>query len=195
MSVFLSRSDLLDSQGARGKQPIHVPVRTPAGQKRMLGNQHGDLPLAYSPNGGQLLAAVDSTELSDTGTRRYRPTVGRTGAPVFGRRSVGRVTHYKKNLWGTSTYQKANRDLDYSHSRAWTDEETERLNKAVENFGSTHAWQRIALEVGEHRAAGDCRRKWEDARRSKSRCVDNLSHSYISMLRNCAHSARRLISA
>ncbi len=168
------RSDLLDAHGARGKQPLQAPVRTPAGEKRMLNNYRGELPLAYSPNGGQLLAAVDSTQLSETGTRRYLPTVGRAAGPVFGRRSVGRVAHYKTDLWGTSTYQKANQDLSYSRSRAWTDEETRRLNEAVEQFGAEHAWQRIAIEVGDNRAAGDCRRHWEDARRSKSRCVGNL---------------------
>lgn len=179
----MSRSDLLDSQGARGKQPQMPPVRTPAGEKRMLSNYQGELPLAYSPNGGQLLAAVDSTQLSDTGTRRYLPTVGRAGGPAFGRRSVGGVNHYKRDLWGTSTYQKANQDLSYSRSRPWTDEETQRLNAAVENFGSAHAWQRIAIEVGEHRAAGDCRRHWEDAQRSKSRCVGPLPrpHSFTAV--------------
>ena len=136
----------------------------------MLGNYQGELPLAYSPNGQQLMAAVDSTQLSDTGTRRYMPTVGRaTGAPAFGRRSVGGGTaHYKKDLWGTSTYQKANQDLSYSTAKPWTDEQTGKLNAAVENFGQISAWSRIALEVGDHRAAGECRRHWEDARRSKS---------------------------
>ena len=177
----MPRSDLLDAHGARGKQPQMPPVRTPAGEKRMLSNYQGELPLAYSPNGGQLLAAVDSTQLSDTGTRRYLPTVGRAGGPAFGRRSVGGVNHYKRDLWGTSTYQKANQDLSYSRSRPWTDEETQRLNAAVENFGSTHAWQRIAIEVGAHRAAGDCRRHWEDAQRSKSRCVCPLLRPHIFM--------------
>ena len=167
--MSVSCSDLLDSHGARGKQPAQPPVRTPVGEKRMLSNYQGELPLAYSPNGGQLLAAVDSTQLSETGTRRYLPTVERAAGPMFGRRSVGRVGHYKKDLWGTSTYQKANQDLSYSHSKPWTDEETQRLDAAVENFGSTHAWQRIAIEVGDNRAAGECRRRWEDARRSKSR--------------------------
>lgn len=171
------RSDLLDSQGARGKQPAHPPVRTPAGEKRMLSNHQGLLPLAYSPNGGQLCAAVDSTQLSETGTRRYLPTIGRTGHPVFGRRSVGGVGHYKKDLWGTSTYAKANQDLNFSQSRPWSDEQTEQLNAAVEDFGSTNAWQRIAIEVGDNRAAGECRRRWEDARRSKSRYVCTSMHA------------------
>ena len=145
----------------------------------MLSNYQGELPLAYSPNGGQLLAAVDSTQLSETGTRRYLPTVGRAAGPVFGRRSVGRVAHYKTDLWGTSTYQKANQDLRYSRNRAWTDEETRRLNEAVEQFGAEHAWQRIAIEVGDNRAAGDCRRHWEDAWRSKSRCVGTLQRLLV----------------
>ena len=136
----------------------------------MLSNYQGELPLAYSPNGQQLMAAVDSTQLSDTGTRRYLHAVGRRGAPAFGRRSVGGGTaHYKKDLWGTSTYQKANQDLNYSTAKAWTDEQTARLNEAVEAFGSASAWSRIAQEVGDHKAPGECRRQWDDARRSKSR--------------------------
>ena len=68
--MSVSCSDLLDSQGARGKQPAHPPVRTPAGEKRMLSNYQGELPLAYSPNGGQLLAAVDSTHSEGKYTAR-----------------------------------------------------------------------------------------------------------------------------
>jgi len=155
-----SDNDRLDAKGARRRRRELPPCRTPVGEKRMLSNWQGELPLAHTPIGHQFLAPIDSTNLSDTGTRRYIPSVG----PSTRRSSVG----HRKKAHYQSTAMRAQNDYIFQEAQPWSEEQTSRLNDAVEVYGSASSWQRVSMEVGGGKGAYDCRRQWEDQRRSRS---------------------------
>ena len=123
------------------------------------GSRPKHLPLSSNPIA--LLAPVETTKLSETGSRRYIATMG----PSRRRTSVGQAkrSHYR------STYQANNQDLYFRtdlDDRHWSDRELDMLANAVDNYGDMHAWNKIAHEVGT-KSKLDCRRRWEQYGRSR----------------------------
>jgi hypothetical protein len=159
-------SMFLEAKQPKGRrQHGHAPIMTPGGEKKLLSSvldENGSpsrLPLSSHPI--VLLAPVDSTSLSATGTRRYVPSMG----PSTRRTSVGleRKSRYR------STYQSNNRDLHFrrEEDQSWSEHELQKLQAAVDEFGDLHAWSRIARDVGT-KTRLDCRMRWEKHGRSQS---------------------------
>jgi hypothetical protein len=174
---FYQKSDLefLEAQGRevhRRPSRRSPPLMTPAGDKRLLTTIRdaegtlGAAPLPLSNHPIALMAPVESTSLSATGTRRYIPSLG----PSTRRVSIqgARRSRYQ------STYQVSNRDLRFRRdleTRTWTDGELDALHAAVDEYGDMHAWHRVAAVVGEvgSKSVLDCRHRWERFGRSRAR--------------------------